>query len=75
MILKVYEAFESELRILVIRKRAVLSRLEPVMPVEVALQRMLTAEEVLSFTRGERCVAQAMQILEKPTLELKLISK
>ena len=45
------------------------------MPVEVALQRMLTAEDVLSFMQGQRGVVKAVQTLERPALEWELTSK
>ena len=47
--LKVHEAFEHELRTFINGERAVLVRLKPMMPVEVALQRVFAAEDVLSF--------------------------
>lgn len=47
VILNVHETFECELRTLMIRERAVLARLKQVMPVKVALQRVLAAEGVL----------------------------
>lgn len=46
---KVYEASERELRIFIIGEWAILARLKPMMPVKVALQRMFTTEDVLSF--------------------------
>ncbi len=52
MIFKVHKAFECELCTFVIRERAVPARLKRVMPVKVTLQRMLAAENVLSF--GQR---------------------
>jgi hypothetical protein len=39
------------------------------MSIEVALQRKLTAEDVLSFMQEQRDVAKAVQTLERPTLE------
>ena len=52
VILKVYKAFECELRTFIIREWAVLARLKSMMPVKVALQRVFTAEGVLSFELG-----------------------
>ena len=71
---EVNEAFECDLRTFIVGERAVLARLKPVTPVEVALQRMFTAEDVLSFARGQRVTADAMQILERSTLEWKMMS-
>ena len=39
ILFKVHEAFECELCTFIVRERAVLARLKPVMPVKVALQR------------------------------------
>jgi len=49
MTFKVYKAFKRELRTFIVRKRAVLARLKPVMPVKVTLQRIFATEDVLSF--------------------------
>ncbi len=49
---KVHEAFERELPTSDIGEWAALARLKLMVPVEVALQRMLTAEDVLSFMQG-----------------------
>jgi len=49
VILKVHEAFERELRTSIVGEWVDLARLKTVMPVKVALQRMFTAEDVLSF--------------------------
>ena len=75
VILKVHEAFECELRTCIIREWAVLARLKPMMAVKVALQRVFSTENVLSFEQGERGVADAMQTLERPTLKWKLTLK
>jgi hypothetical protein len=45
----VHEACECQLRAFIVREWAVLAWLKPMMPVKVALQRMLTAEDMLSF--------------------------
>lgn len=49
MIFKVHEAIERELPTSDVGERAALAGLELMVPVEVALQRKLTAEDVLSF--------------------------
>ena len=75
VVFKVHEAFECEPRTFIIRELAVQARLKTMMPVKVALQRVFTAEGVLSFKRGQRGVADAMQTLERPTLEWRVTSK
>lgn len=75
VILKVHKAFECELRTFIIREWAALARLKPMTPVKVALQGVLAAEGVLSFEQGQRGIADAMQTLERPTLEWNLTSK
>lgn len=45
------------------------------MSIEVAWQRMLTAEDMLSFAQGQRGVAEAIQTWERPALEWELIFK
>ncbi len=45
VILEVHEAFERELRTVIVGEWAILARQKPVMPVKVALQRMFTAED------------------------------
>ena len=72
--LEVHEAPERESRTFIVGEWAVLARLKPVMPVEVALQRMFAAEDVLSFEQRWRGVADAMQTLERPTSEWKIMS-
>jgi len=57
---KVHEAFKRELRTFIVGEWTVLARLKTVVPVKVALQRMLTAENVLSFKQGQRGIADAM---------------
>ncbi len=47
---EVHKTFERELRTFIVGERAVLARLKPMMPVKMALQRMLAPENVLSFT-------------------------
>lgn len=74
MTFKVHEAFERELGTFIVGEWTVLARLKTVVPVKVALQRMLTAENVLSFGQGQRGVADAMQTLEWSTLERELTS-
>jgi len=69
VIFEVHKAFERELRTFIVGDWAILARLKPMMPVKVALQRMFTAENVLSFEQGQRGVANAMQTLERSTLE------
>lgn len=49
MTFKVHQAFERELRTSIAGKWAVLPRLELMVPIEVAFQRMLTAEVAFSF--------------------------
>jgi len=49
VVFKVYKAFERKLPICDIREWAALARPKLIVPVEVALQRMLTAEDILSF--------------------------
>ena len=72
---KVHEAFERELPTSDIGEWAALARLKLMVPVEVALQRMLTAEDVLSFMQGQCGVAKAVQTLERPALEWELTLK
>ena len=57
---KVHKASERELRIFIIGEWAILARLKPMMPVKVALQRMFTTEDVLSFEQGQCGVANIM---------------
>ena len=52
VIFEVHEASEHELRTFVVREWAFLARVKLVMPVKVALQRMLAAEDILSFRQG-----------------------
>jgi len=49
---KVHEAFERELRTFVVGEWTVLARLKTVVPVKVALQRMLTAEKRVVVRAG-----------------------
>jgi len=72
---KVHEAIERELPTSDVGEWAALAGLKLVVPVEVALQRKLTAEDVLSFMQGQRGVAKAVQTLERPALEWELTSK
>ena len=44
-----HEAFVSELRAVIAGEWAALARLKLMVPIKVALERMLTAEDVLSF--------------------------
>ena len=67
--LKVHKVFKHELCTFITREWAFLARLKSVMPVEVALQRIFTAENVLSFMQGQPNVADAMQTLERLTLK------
>lgn len=60
MIFKVHEAIERELPTSDVGEQAALAGLELMVPVEVALQRKLTAEDVLSFMQGQRSVAKAV---------------
>ncbi len=69
VVFKVHKAFERELPTFIVRERVNLTRLKPMMPVKVVLQRMLTAEDVLSLGQGQRGVAEAMQILVRLVLE------
>lgn len=57
VVLEVYEAFEPKLRTSIVGEWAILARLKTVMPVKVALQRIFTTEDVLSFEQGQRSVA------------------
>lgn len=50
MIFEVYEVLERKLRTSLVGKWAILAGLKAVMPVRMALQRMFTAEDILSFT-------------------------
>jgi hypothetical protein len=72
---KVHEAIERELPTSDVEEWAALAGLKLMVPVEVALQRKLTAEDVLSFMQGQRGVAKAVQTLERLALEWKLTSK
>lgn len=65
----VYEVLERELRAFIVGEWAVLARLKPMMPIKVVLQRVLTAEDVLSFEQVQRGVADAIQILERSILK------
>lgn len=69
VILKVHEAFECELRTFIVREWAVLARLKSMMPIKVALQRVLAIEDVLSFELEQRDVANAIQTLKRSTLK------
>lgn len=69
VILKVHEAFECELRTFIVREWAVLARLKSMMPIKVALQRVLAIEGVLSFELEQRDVANAIQTLKRSTLK------
>ncbi len=69
VVFKVHKAFERELPTFIVRERANLTRLKPMMPVKMVLQRMLTAEDVLSLGQGQCGVAEAMQILVRLVLE------
>ena len=62
MILKVHETFECELCTFIVWERAVLARLKLVMPIKVALQRMLAAENVSSFGQRQRGITEAMAL-------------
>ena len=75
VIFEVHKAFECELRTSIVGKRAFLARLELIVPVEVAFQRILTAEITLSFIQGQPGVADAKETLERQTLEWKLTSR
>lgn len=72
---KVHEAFERKLSTSDIGECAALARLKLMVPVEVALQRILTAEDVLLFTQRQRGVAKAVQILKRPAMEWELTSR
>ncbi len=75
MTFKVHETIERELPTSDVGEWAALAGLKLVVSIEVALQRKLIAEDVLSFMQGQRDVAKAVQTLERPTLEWELISK
>lgn len=66
---KVNEAFERELPTSNIGEWAALARLKLMVSVEVAVQRMLTAEDVFSFMQGQCGVAKTVQTLERLALE------
>ena len=72
---EVHDAFERELPTSDIGEWPALARLNLMVPVEVALQRMLTAEDVLSFMQRQRGIAKAVQTLESSALEWELTSK
>jgi len=72
---KVHEAFERELPTSDIGEWAALVKPKLMVSIEVALQRMLIVEDVLSFMQGQRGVAKTMQTLERSTLEWELTSK
>jgi len=72
---KVREAIERELPTSDVGEWAALAGLKLMVPVEVALQRKLTAEDVLSFMQGQRGVAKAVQTLERLALEWELTLK
>lgn len=72
---KVHEAFERKLSTSDIGECAALARLKLMVPVEVALQRILTAEDVLLFTQRQRGVAKAVQTLKRPAMEWELTSR
>jgi len=74
VIFEVHKAFERELRTVIVGEWAVLARLKPMMPVKVALQRMFATEGVLAFEQGQCSVTDAMQTLERSTLEWELAS-
>ena len=54
-----YKAFKYELRTFIAGKWAILARLELMMPIEVAFQRILTAEIAFSFIFRQPGVADA----------------
>jgi hypothetical protein len=66
---KVHETIERELPTSDVKKWAALAGLKLMMPIEVALQRKLTVEDVLSFMQGQRDVAKAVQTLERSALK------
>lgn len=66
---KVHEAIERELPTSDVGEWAALIGLKLVVPIEVALQRKLTVEDVLSFMQEQRDVAKAVQTLKRPTLK------
>jgi len=72
---KVHEAIERELPTSDVGEWAALAGLKLMVSIEVALQRKLIVEDVLSFMQGQRGVAKAVQTLERLALEWKLTSK
>ncbi len=69
MTFEMHEAVDRELSAFIVGEWAVLARLEAMMPVEVALQRMLTTEDMLSFAQRQRGVANTVQTLERLAFE------
>jgi len=59
VVFKVHEAFERMLGTFIVGEWAVPTRLKPVVPVKVALQRMFAAEDVLSLELRQRSIADA----------------
>ncbi len=69
VVFEIHEAFKDELPTSGIREWTTLARLERVMPVKMALQRILTAEITLLFIQGQRDLPKAFQALERPAWE------